>query len=353
MKTILHVIGARPNFVKAAPAIQALKEIGVRQYVVHTGQHSDDSMSKVFLDELGISVDWDLNLPYCRPWVQVGRMTASLGELMEEIRPALGVVYGDTNSTLAGALALNKCGIPVAHVEAGLRSFDPTMPEEINRIIVDQIADLHFTPSQGANANLHSEGIRHDSIEFVGNLMIDTLVRFLPNLKPLETEPYILVTLHRPSNVDNRDKLSEILEALRGISGVMPIVFPVHPRTKLAMTTVVWFGVDFRAKFLPPLGYSEFLSLQKNAKLVITDSGGVQEETTYLGVPCLTLRPSTERPDTIYMGTNTLVPNVEDLASAAKAVLDTPQRQHSIPPLWDGKAAARFAKVCSDWLKNR
>lgn len=354
MKTILHVIGARPNFVKAAPAIQALKEIGVRRYVVHTGQHYDDSMSKVFLDELGIVPDYRVDTHPRLPETQIGSMLLSLGPVIREIQPALGVVYGDTNSTLAGALALNKCGIPVAHVEAGLRSFDRTMPEEINRIIVDQIADLHFTHSEGANANLHSEGIRHDSIEFVGNLMIDTLVRFLPNLKPVESEPYALVTLHRPSNVDDPDKLAQILSALKGIANiVIPIVFTVHPRTQAMIQRLEFEKGSGSITFLPPLGYTEFLSLEKNARLVITDSGGVQEETTYLGVPCLTLRTSTERPDTIYSGTNTLVPKPGGLLAAAKAVLSTSQKDHVIPPLWDGKAAPRFAKVCADCLKNR
>lgn len=349
----MHVIGARPNFVKAAPAIQALKEIGVEQTVVHTGQHFDESMSGSVLKELGINPKYNLRVSGHHPYAQIGMMVNGIGEVIGMEHPSLGIVYGDTNSTLAGALAFSKCNIPVAHVEAGLRSFDRTMPEEINRVLVDQISDLLFTHSENSLGILKAEGIPAESIHFVGNLMIDTLLQFLPNVKPKVNGDYVLITLHRPSNVDNPEKLYEILTALKMISKTMPVIFPVHPRTQSMIRKIKFPTGDRAIRFHPPFGYSDFLSLEKHAKLAITDSGGVQEETTYLGVPCLTLRPSTERPDTVYLGTNTLVPNVEDLASACNAVLACPQRDHLIPPLWDGKAAPRFAKVCADWLKNR
>lgn len=362
---IVHVVGARPNFIKAAPVIKEMARYpeAFEQTLVHTGQHYDGNMSEVFFDEL--------ELPRPNINLEVGsgshaQQTALIMQRFEpvllEYRPDWVVVPGDVNSTLACAVVAAKLGIKVAHVEAGLRSFDRTMPEEINRVLTDHVADLLFTTEASANQNLAREGIPTDKIYFVGNTMIDTLVKLYPKAQArwaslqshLGVKSYVLVTLHRPSNVDNPAVLSEITKALIVISRKIPVVFPVHPRSKGNMAKFGLLGGQCDSsnlKIIDPLGYLDFLALQANARLVVTDSGGIQEETTYLGIPCLTVRPNTERPVTITDGTNQLVrQSSNDLINAVHSVLtDVAFTGHRVrrgePPLWDGKAATRIVAV--------
>jgi UDP-N-acetylglucosamine 2-epimerase (non-hydrolysing) len=347
---ILHVVGARPNFVKAAPVLRALGERpGVQQTLVHTGQHYDSNLSDVFFSQLNMP-EPDVNLE-----VGSGSHAAQTAEVMKrfepvvlERRPDVVLVYGDVNSTVAAALVCAKLLVPVGHVEAGLRSFDRTMPEEINRIVTDRLADLLFTPSEDGDLNLQREGIPADRIYRVGNVMIDSLIRLLPVAMQYPRngfpESYALVTLHRPSNVDDGANLQRILKSLLEVNRQLDVVFPVHPRTRQRTEQ---FGIDIeKLHLLEPLPYIEFLSLQKHAAVVITDSGGVQEETTYLGVPCLTLRSNTERPVTVSMGTNVLVgQDLRLLNLELTRILDGRGKKGSIPPLWDGHAGERIAEV--------
>jgi UDP-N-acetylglucosamine 2-epimerase (non-hydrolysing) len=352
---LLHVVGARPNFMKAAPLIRALREEpGVHQRLVHTGQHYDDNMSDLFFRQLEMPAP-DANLgvgagTHARQTAEVlvGLETYLRGNPVDEI-----VVYGDVNSTLAASLVAAKLGIRLAHVEAGLRSGDRRMPEEINRLVTDRLADRLFTPSDDAVENLLREGVDQSSIFNVGNIMIDSLVHLLPrtDLKAAreragiesDTE-FVLVTLHRPSNVDDPNQLSALTSVLQEIARRIQVVFPVHPRTRLRLNEA---HKDPRGiRLCDPLGYMEFLALQRAARIVITDSGGVQEETTYLGVPCLTVRDTTERPITVTMGTNTLVgTDPVRLRMAAMNLLDGNVRHGMIPRLWDGQTATRIANV--------
>jgi UDP-N-acetylglucosamine 2-epimerase (non-hydrolysing) len=276
--------------------------------------------------------------------------------------PDLILVYGDVNSTMAAAIVCSKLLIPLAHVEAGLRSFDRTMPEEINRMVTDRLADLLFTPSADGNENLLREGVESSRIHLVGNVMIDTLIRLLPLAesggyagKPaLKDDPYVLVTLHRPSNVDDPEELKEILLALDDIAGFADIIFPVHPRTRKVIETLGELKLSASLRLTEPVGYLEFLGLQRKAKLVITDSGGVQEETTFLGVPCLTVRENTERPITVNIGSNTLVGrDMAMLKGEAEKALSGKGKSSSIPPLWDGKASERIADIVLNRQKPR
>jgi UDP-N-acetylglucosamine 2-epimerase (non-hydrolysing) len=345
---VLHVVGARPNFMKAAPVLRALAGRGARQTLVHTGQHYDANMSDVFFTELGMAAP-DVNLE-----VGSGSHAAQTAEVMMRIerelierKPDLVLVYGDVNSTMAAALVCSKLSIRVGHVEAGLRSFDRTMPEEINRLVTDQVADFLFTPSEDGDANLRREGVAHEKIYRVGNVMIDTLVRMLPTAQKMNGLPdrYALVTLHRPSNVDSGERLREILRALQQIGKDVEVVFPVHPRTRQRLLEI-GMGDGGVLRLLGPLPYIEFLALQKQATVVITDSGGVQEETTFLQVPCLTLRTTTERPVTVSIGSNVLVgEDLERLKTEAAHVLNGQGKRGGIPPLWDGRAAERIADV--------
>lgn len=349
---ILHVLGARPNFMKAAPVIAALAEKpGVSQIVVHTGQHYDKNMSDVFFAQLGIpEPDVNLQVGSASHAKQTAEIMTRFEPVVEQHKPDWVVVYGDVNSTIAAALVCSKLGIKVAHVEAGLRSGDRTMPEEINRILTDQLADLLLTPSTDGDENLIKEGVPKEKIRFVGNVMIDTLVRMLPEVDkhtPKDLPPqYVLVTMHRPANVDNLDWLKKLLGILRELSAKLPVIFPVHPRTQTKIQQLdASFEKNEAIRLIAPAPYVEFLALQKNATIVITDSGGIQEETTFLGVPCLTLRDNTERPITITMGSNILVGTDLDKLNPAieKALSST--RKPSIPPLWDGKAAKRIADI--------
>ncbi|HMK22865.1 MAG TPA: UDP-N-acetylglucosamine 2-epimerase (non-hydrolyzing) [Terriglobales bacterium] len=345
---VLHVVGARPNFMKAAPVLWALQSAGVRQTLVHTGQHYNANMSDVFFAQLGMPApDVNLEVGSGSHAAQTAAIMTRFEPVVEERRPDVVLVYGDVNSTIAAALVCAKLSVRVGHVEAGLRSFDRTMPEEINRVLTDQLADLLFTPSEDGDMNLGHEGIPAGRIHRVGNVMIDTLARLLPSAQVSRNgipERYALVTLHRPSNVDDETKLANILRVLIEVHDALQVVFPVHPRTRERITRS---GLDTgKVHLLEPLPYLEFLALQRRATVVLTDSGGIQEETTYLGVPCLTLRNNTERPITVTMGTNVLVgDDPAKLRSELARVLEGKAKEGSIPPLWDGHAAERIAKI--------
>jgi UDP-N-acetylglucosamine 2-epimerase (non-hydrolysing) len=352
MKKFLHVVGARPNFMKVAPVYRSLAALGAEQVLVHTGQHYDVNMSDVFFRELEIPPP-DINLQ-----VGSGSHAQQTAEIMQRFEPVLleqkpdcVVVYGDINSTVAAGIVCAKLLVPVAHVEAGLRSGDRTMPEEINRLLTDQIADLLFTPSVDGDANLAKEGIPASRIFFVGNVMIDTLVRMLPAASaiamPELPEKFVLVTLHRPSNVDDIPWLTRAIALLTELSERMPIVFPIHPRTRQRLESS---GVKLEGNpnliFSQPKPYLEFLALQTRAVAVVTDSGGIQEETTYLKVPCITVRENTERPVTIEQGSNVLVGrDLNLLRVELDKVLSGKRKTTSIPDLWDGHAADRIAEI--------
>jgi len=357
---ILHVVGARPNFMKAAPVMRALSnQGGIRQTLVHTGQHYDANMSKVFFQQLDIPKP-DINLEVgsgSHAW-QTAQIMTRFETVVLESEPDLVLVYGDVNSTVATALVCAKLLIPVGHVEAGLRSFDRTMPEEINRLLTDQIADLLFTPSSDGDENLLHEGVSAEKIHLVGNVMIDTLVHLLPKAEKsriledlgLQTSDYGLVTLHRPSNVDGPKMLASIMSTLAEISRDLSLIFPIHPRTRQRLENIQYPIPNTQLRLIDPLGYLDFLALQSHATLVITDSGGIQEETTYLGVPCLTVRENTERPVTVTVGTNTLVgQDMDHLQAEVDRILAGDAKRGETPPLWDGHAAERIANVIQNW----
>jgi UDP-N-acetylglucosamine 2-epimerase (non-hydrolysing) len=358
MLKVINVVGARPNFMKVAPIVEEMKrrEREFTPLVVHTGQHYDADMSDAFFR--------DLELPEPDVHLEVGSashaaQTAAVMERFEPVvlreRPDWVVVVGDVNSTLACALVCSKLGVKVAHVEAGLRSRDRTMPEEINRLLTDQIADLLFTPSADADQNLLNEGIPAERIRLVGNIMIDSLLKHLPRARQstirqdLQLNEYAVVTLHRPSNVDDSRTLKRILDALEEIGRRIPVIFPVHPRTIKMITEMesasrLLDGAN-GVLLIQPLGYLDFLQLFSGARIVLTDSGGIQEETTVLGIPCLTLRENTERPITIEMGTNQLVGrDPQKIIAAFRASLDDTSHSsdHRVPPLWDGHTAQRI-----------
>jgi UDP-N-acetylglucosamine 2-epimerase (non-hydrolysing) len=347
---ILHVVGARPNLMKVAPVLSALKQHSeVKQTLIHTGQHYDTNMSDVFFQQLEIPAP-DVNLGVGSG--SHARQTADIMTRFEPIvlerKPDLVLVYGDVNSTVAATLVCSKLLIQVGHVEAGLRSFDREMPEEINRLVTDQLADMLFTPSADGNENLAHEGIPAERIHLVGNVMIDSLVRLLPVAEKTKLnglpDRYILVTLHRPANVDDDRILKLILGYLLELNSQVKVVFPVHPRTR---QRIAEFGIDVRKLDLrEPLPYIEFLSLQRRATAVVTDSGGIQEETTYLKVPCLTLRNNTERPVTVTMGTNILIGQEgATLRAELNKILEGKQKHGTVPPLWDGQTGHRIAEI--------
>ncbi len=360
MIKVINVVGARPNFMKVAPIVEAMqrREREFAPLVVHTGQHYDAAMSDAFFR--------DLDLPQPDVYLGVGSGThaAQTAAVMERFEPVVlqekpdwVLVVGDVNSTLACSLVCVKLGVKVAHVEAGLRSRDRTMPEEINRLLTDQIAELLFTPSTDADENLRAEGIPQERIRLVGNVMIDSLLKHLPRAKQstikhdLQLDEYAVLTLHRPSNVDEPETLRQILEAIEKIGERVPVIFPVHPRTRKMIAeselTNRFQGKGLR--LIDPLGYLEFLSLYSGARLVLTDSGGIQEETSVLGIPCLTLRENTERPITITMGTNRIVGNdPEKIIAAAFDALNENTKNTAAIPLWDGRTAER---IVDEFLK--
>ena len=362
MKTIVHVIGARPNYMKIAPLMDALRAgAPFRQVLVNTGQHYDDMMARAFVRDLGLPTpDHDLGVGSASHAVQTAKVMIEFEQVCLAERPDLVVVVGDVNSTMAASLVAAKLLIPVAHVEAGLRSRDPTMPEEINRIVTDRIADLLLTPSPDADANLLAEGVPKEKIHLVGNIMIDSLLRHLPMATlervrdriPVEDKSYAVLTLHRPSNVDNVEVFGQILSAIATIAELMPVVFPVHPRTRQRMRE---FGIDSgrgNVILTEPLGYVDFLSLTSHARLVLTDSGGLQEESTALGIRCLTLRENTERPITVSQGTNEVVGTDPDAILAGFRRAMSPKGIPARPDLWDGHTAERIARVLCQFLSD-
>lgn len=340
---LLHVVGARPNLPKLAPVYHAAAaRDGVAQRVVHTGQHYDDALWTSLLEDLCLpEPDVDLEVGSGSHAAQTARILERLEPVIADSRPDWVVIYGDVNSTLAAALVAAKLGVRSAHVEAGLRSGDRRMPEEINRIVADRLASLLLTPSRDADATLQAEGAAPASIQFVGNVMIDSVRRALPRahaIRPATAGRHVLVTLHRPSNVDDPERLVALAAALRVIAEERPVIFPVHPRTRARLEQA---DIDFGAvRLVEPFGYVEMLAWLESAFVVITDSGGVQEETTALGVPCLTVRDSTERPITITEGTNQLCPNPATLPLQVRAMTRPPTRP--APEGWDGHAADRI-----------
>ena len=362
MRKIMCVAGARPNFMKVGPIMHALHATrGLQPTLVHTGQHYDVGMNDVFFAELGIPrPDRLLNVGSGSHAVQTAQVMLAIEPVIEAARPDLVVVVGDVNSTLAATLVAVKLGVAVAHVEAGLRSFDRSMPEEINRVLTDQIATLLFTTERSAQANLAREGIPVERVHFVGNVMIDSLMASLPRAAPArdtfaaagrpdlaETAPgFALLTMHRPSNVDDPKTLGDLLATIREVSEMLPVVFPVHPRTaqRIADAGLEPVFQESRIVRLEPVGYLTALGLMRDARLVLTNSGGVQEETTGLGVPCLTLRTNTERPITIEEGTNELVGRDREVILAkTRNILATGGKRGRVPELWDGRSAERIA----------
>ena len=360
MKKVHLIVGARPNFMKMAPLYKEFKkypdEFEVK--LIHTGQHYDEKMSKFFFD--------DLEMPKPDEYLSVGSgshgvQTAKIMQRYEAVLlsdlPDLVIVAGDVNSTVACAIDAVKLHIPVAHLEAGLRSFDRNMPEEINRILTDSISDYLLTPSLDGNLHLKNEGIAEEKIFFVGNIMIDSLMNYRDKAKKSQimktlnvTENnFALITLHRPSNVDSVEGFRTILEAFKKIGEEIDLVFPIHPRSK---KNIEKFGLNElleknnNLKLIEPIGYYDFMNLQMNAKFILTDSGGIQEESTFFGIPCLTLRPNTERPITITEGTNQLVKlETEDIVQKAKSILNGEHKEGKIPEFWDGKTAERIVEI--------
>ena len=362
MKTlkVLVIAGARPNFMKVAPLMKAVDEynsrngngeLAIKAELLHTGQHYHEAMSEVFFRELGIRPpDINLGVGSGSHAVQTARIMTGFETVCHQREPDWVVVVGDVNSTMACTLVCAKMGIRVAHVEAGLRSFDRAMPEEVNRIVTDALADLLLTPAADANENLRHEGIPDHKVKLVGNIMIDTLVENLDKArqrKTLETlglkeSDFVYVTLHRPSNVDSKGSLTGIMAELKLLSNRMPVVFPMHPRTRKMLHEFGISGAETSGlKILDPIGYHDSLNLTKYARLVLTDSGGLQEESTFFRTPCLTLRPNTERPVTISLGSNRLT-SLSRLGSDIEQALSLTERTGSIPPLWDGKTAERI-----------
>jgi UDP-N-acetylglucosamine 2-epimerase (non-hydrolysing) len=359
---ILNVVGARPNFMKVAPLWEEMRAYeGIEPLIVHTGQHYDHKMSTLFFDHLGLpKPDVYLGVGSGGHGEQTGRIMIAFERTVRELSPDLVVVVGDVNSTIACGLVAVKLGVRLAHVEAGLRSFDRTMPEEVNRVLTDQISDYLFTTERLAHENLRREGIAEERVFFVGNVMIDSLLKHRekaaasPVLSDLGLDPkgYVLVTLHRPANVDDPQVLAGLVEVLGALSVRLPVVFPIHPRTRAKLAE---FRLERALRAYPelrliePLGYLDFLKCTDNARLVLTDSGGIQEETTVLGVPCITARDNTERPVTVTEGTNVLVGrDPERLLEEANRVLDGHVKTGRRPELWDGKAARRIVKTLWD-----
>jgi UDP-N-acetylglucosamine 2-epimerase (non-hydrolysing) len=353
-RRILYAVGARPNFVKAAPLLEASRaHPGVETLLVHTGQHYDDALSGALFRDLELRApDVNLGVGSGSHAAQTASVMCAFEPVVLGWRPDVVVVVGDVNSTLACALVAAKLGAGVAHVEAGLRSWDRSMPEEVNRVLVDHLADLLFTPGGDADDNLLREGIAAERIHRVGNVMVDSLLRQLPRARercrlpgpPLPDGAYAVATVHRPSNVDDPAQLGEIFAALAALAEEMPVVFPMHPRTRGSAERSGLLPLLGAARVVEPLGYHAMLALMERARLVVTDSGGMQEETTVLDVPCVTLRASTERPVTVREGTSILVP-VLTRDAILRAAAEAPGRRGRVPDLWDGRAAERILEV--------
>jgi UDP-N-acetylglucosamine 2-epimerase (non-hydrolysing) len=356
---IANVVGARPNFMKIAPLVDEMKKHDeIEPILVHTGQHYDQTMSKLFFDDLGLpKPDIYLGVGSGGHGTQTGKIMIEFERVLQESKPDVVVVVGDVNSTIACGLVAVKMGIRLAHVEAGLRSYDRTMPEEINRVLTDQISDYLFTTERQAFRNLQREGIDQEKIFFTGNVMIDSLLKHRQRaeqsaiMQEIDVAPkrYGLVTLHRPSNVDRHENLAKILEALITVQQQLPLIFPVHPRTRKMLQA---FGLEetiqaaVNLKLIAPLGYLDFLKLMAHAKFVLTDSGGIQEETTVLGVPCITLRENTERPITVEAGTNIVIGNsASRIVEESNRILAGHGKKGGLPELWDGHAAERIVRI--------
>jgi len=356
---ILNIVGARPNFMKIAPIMEAMnKKPGVTPVLLHTGQHYDKKMSKLFFEELGIPrPDINLEIGSASHAEQTGRVMIAFEKSLLSIKPDITVVVGDVNSTIACAMVSVKLGIPVAHVEAGLRSFDRDMPEEINRILTDSISSYLFVTEESGMKNLANEGVSKEKVHFVGNVMIDTLLKHKKRAEKskiceelgVERGKYAVVTLHRPSNVDSLSGWNNIIPMLERMSEKIKTVFPIHPRTIGSLKELGLFEVVQgmgNIKIVPPFGYLDFLKLMSDSKLVVTDSGGMQEETTVLGVPCITMRENTERPSTVAIGTNTIVGQNSEMAMEyVQKILTGKYKEGKTPPLWDGKAAERIVDI--------
>ena len=354
---VLHITGARPNFPKAAPVVHALADLGVAQELVHTGQHYDEQMSDVFFRQLGLpEPDVNLGVGSGSHARQTAAIMIGLEDLIEARKPSVVVVYGDVNSTMAAAVVAAKLRVAVAHVEAGLRSFDLSMPEEINRMVTDRLSDVLFATSADAVAHLGNEGVTAEKIHLVGNPMIDTLLANMDRFDVAAARSrfgldsdYVVATLHRPANVDEAVDAGALATALHETADQVDLLIPLHPRGRAQLEAAGLFGHP-RIRVMDPLGYVEFLALVRGAAAVVTDSGGVQEETTILGVPCLTLRPNTERPVTITSGTNRLVDR-EHLPDAIRTCLRVGRLESwPVPPLWDGRAGERIASVLATHL---
>ncbi len=358
---LISVVGARPNFMKIAPIHRAIQnsKFNIEHLICHTGQHYDERMSKIFFEDLELpKPDFYLGVGSGTHAEQTARIMIEFEKVLQKEKPDYVLVVGDVNSTIACSLTAKKLHIDVIHVEAGLRSFDMKMPEEINRVLTDRISDLLFVTEESGLENLKNEGVSDEKIHFVGNVMIDSVKHYLPKAESssildkynLEKQNYVLVTLHRPSNVDNKEQLTKLFSMLNRIAKRRKIIFPIHPRTQKNLEN---FGlsnlIDDNIILTEPIGYIDFLALTKNAELILTDSGGIQEESTYLGVQCITLRDTTERPITVKLGTNQLLGN--DLVAAEKAaneILDGKIKRGEIPPLWDGNAAKRIIEILAN-----
>ena len=361
---VILVVGARPNFMKIAPISAELKKRNIDQILLHTGQHYDDNMSKVFFEDLGMpQPDIYLGIGSGSHAYQTAKVMVEFENVCREHKPSMVVVVGDVNSTVACSLVCAKERIPCAHVEAGLRSFDRDMPEEINRLVTDAIADYLLTPSPDGDDNLRNEGVSEERIVRVGNVMIDSLLNNINKTKSsqihhelgISGQIYAVLTLHRPSNVDDKSAFMRILDALEEIGKRITIVFPLHPRTK---NRAEEFGLTERIERIPnivmtgPAGYLDFIALMAKARLILTDSGGLQEESTALGIPCLTLRENTERPITVIEGTNTIVGNdTQVIIDAAMDVLDTGGKSGRVPDLWDGNTSQRIANLIEEIIR--
>jgi UDP-N-acetylglucosamine 2-epimerase (non-hydrolysing) len=365
MKKVISVVGARPNFIKIAPIDKAFRKFPeIKHMICHTGQHFDEKMSDVFFRELGMpEPGFNLGVGSGSHAEQTAAIMTRFEKVLEAEKPDLILVPGDVNSTLACSVVASKMNVPVAHVEAGLRSFDRTMPEEINRIITDVLSDLLFVSEESGMVNLRKEGIGEEKIHFVGNVMIDSLVSFMDKIEAstvhkrfgLEAEKYILVTFHRPANVDEEYKMKHIIDFLNTLAKEIKVIFPVHPRTMKSINDY-GFGASLSPGLIlsEPIGYIDFLSLTKNARLVITDSGGIQEETTYMGIPCITVRDNTERPVTVTTGTNLLIgTDLNEVMKATGTILSGNVKKGSIPPNWDGKTAERIVQIVLKYLNLR
>lgn len=364
-RTLWIVVGTRPNFIKVTQFKRVAAEMnGPEVKIVHTGQHYDEKMASVFFDQFGLRPDVYLDVKPGHPGIQIAETIDKLTALFLTNNPSMVMVVGDVNATLAAAIAANKCNLPVAHLESGLRSFDRTMPEEHNRLVADSLADLHFVTEDSGLKNLRNEGKPESGMALTGNTMIDTLVAFQKEIhasrvlkkQGLRPLAYALVTIHRPSNVDTEEGVTLLLEILEGVAKKIPLIFPMHPRTRLRIGAM---GLDERLKAIPmlqltdPLGYFDFQKLVAESVFVLTDSGGIQEETTWLRKPCLTLRPNTERPSTIDEGTNVLLPfSPAAIMPYVDAILAGKFKQGSIPGFWDGEATGRVLNRIEQYFEN-